>query len=156
MLKGAFFADGKVSLKYFLLLLESPLQSESLVNSFTIALLTTALTTLLTLPLAHWTTRFQFRGKTLLSSLLLVPMIMPPFVGAIGLSQLLARFGSLNLFLMRLGVLPPDRPIDWLGQGGFWGIVALQVMNLYPIMFLNVSRSEERRVGKECRSRWSA
>ena len=139
MLKGAFFADGKVSLKYFLLLLESPLQSESLFNSFTIALLTTALTTLLTLPLAHWTTRFQFRGKTLLSSLLLVPMIMPPFVGAIGLSQLLARFGSLNLLLMRLGILPPDKPIDWLGQSGFWGIVILQVMNLYPVMFLNVA-----------------
>ena len=139
MLKGAFFADGKVSLKYFLLLLESPLQSESLFNSFTIALLTTALTTLLTLPLAHWTTRFQFRGKTLLSSLLLVPMIMPPFVGAIGLSQLLARFGSLNLLLMRLGILPPDKPIDWLGQSGFWGIVVLQVMNLYPVMFLNVA-----------------
>ena len=139
MLKGAFFTDGKVSLKYFLLLLESPLQSESLFNSFTIALLTTALTTLLTLPLAHWTTRFQFRGKTLLSSLLLVPMIMPPFVGAIGLSQLLARFGSLNLLLMRLGILPPDKPIDWLGQSGFWGIVILQVMNLYPVMFLNVA-----------------
>ena len=139
MLKGAFFADGKVSLKYFFLLLESPLQRESLFNSFAIALLTTALTTLLTLPLAHWTTRLQFRGKTLLSSLLLVPMIMPPFVGAIGLSQLLARFGSLNLLLMRLDILPPDKPIDWLGQTGFWGIVILQVMNLYPVMFLNVS-----------------
>jgi iron(III) transport system permease protein len=40
---------------------------------------------------------------------------------------------------MDLGILPPDKPIDWLGQGGFWGIVVLQVMNLYPIMFLNVS-----------------
>jgi iron(III) transport system permease protein len=71
--------------------------------------------------------------------LLLVPMIMPPFVGAIGLGQLLARFGSVNLFLMDLGILSPDKPIDWLGQGGFWGIVILQVLNLYPIMFLNVS-----------------
>ncbi|HYT59750.1 MAG TPA: iron ABC transporter permease [Haliangiales bacterium] len=139
MLKGAFFADDRFSLKYFLLLLESPLQRESLFNSFAIAFLTTALTTLLALPLAHWMTRFDFRGKALLSGLLLVPMIMPPFVGAIGLSQLLARFGSLNLLLMQLGLLPPDRPIDWLGHGGFWGIVVLQVMNLYPIMFLNVS-----------------
>ena len=141
MLKGAFFAGGRFSLKYFALLLESPLQRESIFNSFTIAFLTTALTTLLTLPLAHWMTRYQFRGKTLLSGLLLVPMIMPPFVGAIGLSQLLARFGSLNLFLMNLGLLPHEKPIDWLGQGGFWGIVILQVLNLYPIMFLNVSAS---------------
>src|SRR5262245_28127881 len=139
MLKGAFFADGKFTVRYFSLLLESPLQRQSIFNSFAIASLTTALTTLLALPLAHWMTRFDFQGKTLLGGLLLVPMIMPPFVGAIGLSQLLARFGSVNLFLMDLGILPPDKPVDWLGQGGFFGIVILQSMNLYPIMFLNVS-----------------
>jgi len=141
MLKGAFFEQGRFSLKYFLLLLESPLQRESIFNSFSVAFLTTALTTLLTLPLAHWMTRFNFRGKMLLGGLLLVPMIMPPFVGAIGLNQLFARFGSLNLFLMSLGILKPDKPIDWLGQGGFWGIIVLQSMNLYPVMFLNVSAS---------------
>ena len=91
------------------------------------------------MPLAQVMTRFNFRGKVLLSGLLLAPMIMPPFVGAIGLKQLLAKFGSLNLLLMQLGILEPGQPIDWLGQGGFWGIVLLQVMNLYPIMFLNVS-----------------
>ena len=131
----AFFADGKFTLEYFRLLLASPLQREALANSFLIAILTTGATTLLTLPLAALMTRFDFRGKALLSGLLLVPMIMPPFVGAIGLKQLLARFGSVNLLLMDAGF----KPVDWLGQGGFWGIVVLQVMNLYPIMFLNVS-----------------
>ena len=91
------------------------------------------------MPLAQVMTRLNFRGKVLLGGLLLAPMIMPPFVGAIGLKQLLAKFGSLNLLLMQLGILEPGQPIDWLGQGGFWGIVLLQVMNLYPIMFLNVS-----------------
>jgi iron(III) transport system permease protein len=141
MLKQAFWQGSSLTLRYFGLLLASPLQRESIFNSFVIAFLTTGLTTLLTLPLAHLMTRFNFRGKALLSGLLLVPMIMPPFVGAIGLHQLLARFGSLNLVLMDFGILPPDKPIDWLGQGGFWGIVVLQVMNLYPIMFLNVSAS---------------
>src|SRR6187401_3551447 len=139
LLKGAFVADGRFTLRYFELLLSSPLQRESLLNSFLIALFTTVLTTLLTLPLAWVMTRFGFRGKTLLSGLLLVPMIMPPFVGAIGLRQLLARFGSVNLFLTKLGLVAPDHPIDWLGGGGFWGIVLLQVLNLYPILFLNVS-----------------
>lgn len=138
-LKNAFVVEGRFTLRYFELLLSSPLQRESLINSFLIALLTTVLTTGLTLPLAWLMTRFDFRGKALLSGLLLVPMIMPPFVGAIGLRQLLARYGSVNLLLMDLGVLRPDGPIDWLGQGGFWGIVVLQVLNLYPIMFLNVS-----------------
>ena len=130
----AFFVDGKFTLEYFRLLLSSPLQREALGNSFAIALITTAATTLLTLPLASVMTRYEFRGKALLGGLLLVPMIMPPFVGAIGLKQLLARFGSVNLVLMDWGF----KPVDWLGQG-FWGIVALQVMNLYPIMYLNVS-----------------
>ncbi len=138
-LKNAFFPEGRLTLRYFSTLLASPLQRESLLNSFAIAALTTALTTLLTLPMAWYMTRFSFRGKSLLGGLLLVPMIMPPFVGAIGLRQLLARYGSLNLLLMDLGWLSPEAPIDWLGQGGFWGIVILQTLNLYPIMFLNVS-----------------
>jgi iron(III) transport system permease protein len=139
MLKGAFGPTGDFTLKYFRLLLESPLQRESLANSFVIAGLTTLLTTLLAMPLAHLMTRFNFAGKTLIGGLLLLPLIMPPFVGAIGLKQLLARFGSLNLFLMKLGLIAPGQPIDWLGQGGFWGIILLQVLNLYPILFLNLS-----------------
>lgn len=139
LLKGAFIDDGKFSLRFFGLLLASPLQREALLNSFLIAIFTTVFATLLTLPLAWLMTRFTFTGKALLGSLLLVPMIMPPFVGAIGLRQLLSKFGSLNLFLMDLGLLPHDKSIDWLGAGGFWGIVALQVLNLYPILFLNIS-----------------
>src|ERR1051326_2284265 len=138
-LKGAFLVNGKLSLNYFELLLSSPLQREALWNSLTIALLTTGLATLLTVPLAHLMTRFRFRGQAMLSALLLVPMILPPFVGAIGLKQLLARFVSVNLLLIKLGWIAPNQPIDWLGQGGFWGIVVLQVLNLYPILFLNVS-----------------
>jgi hypothetical protein len=84
-------------------------------------------------------TRYTFRGQTLLNGLLLVPMIMPPFVGAIGLTQLLARYGSVNLLLMKMGLMDPAAPLDWLGSGGFWGMVLLQVFNLYPVMLLNVS-----------------
>ncbi|HUR47019.1 MAG TPA: hypothetical protein VMZ27_14165, partial [Candidatus Saccharimonadales bacterium] len=41
LLKGAFISEGGFSLKYFGLLLASPLQRESLLNSFWIALVTT-------------------------------------------------------------------------------------------------------------------
>src|SRR5262245_3574600 len=139
LLKGAFIADGRFTLKFFWLLLSSPLQREALSNSFLIACLTTGLATVLTVPMAWAMTRFEFRGKGMLGALLLVPMIMPPFVGAIGLRQLLSRYGSLNLLLMDLGLAPRDQPVDWLGAEGFWGIVVLQVLNLYPILFLNVS-----------------
>ncbi len=139
MLRRAFGAEGEFTLAYFGYLLASPVLREALVNSFAIALLTTACTTVLALPLALAMTRYVFPGRALLGGLILVPMIMPPFVGAIGLKQLLAKFGAVNLALIELGLLPADRPVDWLGAGGFWGIVILQVLSLYPIMFLNLS-----------------
>ena len=139
MLRGAFGGQGEFTLKYFGLILASPLQRESIFNSFVIAITTTVLTTLLTLPMAHVMTRYRFGGKGFLSSLLLVPMIMPPFVGALGLKQILAKYGSLNLSLIHLGISKPESPIDWLGDGGMGGVIILQVLSLYPIMFLNVS-----------------
>ncbi|MDB6054002.1 MAG: Molybdenum transport system permease protein ModB, partial [Verrucomicrobiales bacterium] len=141
MVKGAFGPGKEFTLKYFGLVLSSPLLREAVINSLLLAGITTILTTLLTLPMAHVMTRYDFRGKSILNSLLLVPMIMPPFVGAIGIRQILAKFGSLNLTLMKLGILAPDHPINWLAEGGFWGVVLLQVLGLYPILFLNLSAS---------------
>ena len=64
-------------------------------------------------------------------------MIMPPFVGAIGMRRLLAREGSVNLILQNLGLV--SQGVDFLGAGGFWAVVLLQVLHLYPIMYLNVA-----------------
>lgn len=139
MLREAFFDGGRFTLGHFTALLANPVILASLGNSFVVATLTTALATAVSLPLAHVMTRFRFRGQGVFHALLLVPMIMPPFVGAIGLRQLLARYGSLNLTLMDLGWMDPARPVDWLGASGLWGVVILQVFNLYPILFLNVA-----------------
>ena len=73
LLKGAFIDAGRFTFRYFGLLLSSPLQRESLFNSFAIATLTTLLTTLLVVPLASVLTRFDFRGKAILHALLLLP-----------------------------------------------------------------------------------
>lgn len=139
LLREAFLVEGQLTLRYFAQLLSSPVIARSILNSLVLAILTTLCTTLLTLPLAHAMARYSFRGQSLLQGLLLLPMIMPPFVGAIGLQQMLARFGSLNLLLMRLGLLDRAHPLDWLGAGGFWGMLILQVFSLYPVMLLNVS-----------------
>jgi len=79
---------------------------------------------------------YRFKGKSIFQGLLLVPLIMPPFVGAIGIKQIFARFGSLNLLLMKCGIL--EQPIDWLGNSGFWGVILLETLHLYPIMYLNL------------------
>jgi iron(III) transport system permease protein len=117
----------------------SPFLWECLRNSLILALVTTLATTLLCLPLARWFTRYEFRGRTLLATLLLLPLIFPPFVGAIGLERFLGRFGTLNLLLMEAGLRQPNNPIDWLGQGGLPGIVLMQTLHLYPILYLNLA-----------------
>jgi iron(III) transport system permease protein len=139
LLREAFLVDGKFTLGTFAQLVTNPVLVRSIGNSLLLATLTTALTTALSLPLAYGLTRFSFRGQSLLNALLLVPMIMPPFVGAIGLRQLFARFGSVNLLLMKLGWVDASHPIDWLGEGGFAGMLILQVFSLYPVMLLNLS-----------------
>ena len=139
MLKEAFLLDGHFSTRNFELLFHSPLHLESIRNSCLIASLTTVLATAVALPLAWITSRFSFRGKTLLGALLLMPLILPPFVGAIGLKQLFARFGSINLLLEQLGLQSPQHPIDWLGGGGFTGMVLLQTFSLCPILYLNLA-----------------
>src|SRR4029079_11353792 len=71
-----------------------------LLHSFWIAVCATTLATLIALPLAVLSAKFDFPGKAALSALILVPMILPPFVGAIGLHHLLGRSGAINSLLI--------------------------------------------------------
>lgn len=119
----------------------SPYLWECLRNSLLLATLTTLATTLVCLPLAYAQARLRFRGQAVLSALLLVPLFLPPFVGAIGLQRFLERYGTINLWLMDLGLLSPREPIDWLGEGGFLGVLLMQVLHLYPILYLNLAAS---------------
>ncbi len=109
-----------------------------LVNAFTIALCVTITTTLIALPLAVLTTKFDFPFKKALGALILVPMILPPFVGAIGLHFLLGRSGAINALLQSMGLVGAQG-IDFIGKGGFWAIVLIESLALYPIMYLNAT-----------------
>ena len=145
---GAFFdPQGGMTTKYFfgeIGVFNDAIYREGMVNSLIIATVTTILCLFIALPLAALSTKYEFRGKALLSSLVMVPLILPPFVGAIGLRSLLGRYGGVNALLMSLGILPPDHPgIDFLGDdfigGRFTGIVIAEALHLYPILFLNVT-----------------
>jgi iron(III) transport system permease protein len=106
---------------------------EGLVNSLRLAGITTLVVFVVALPLAAVANQYSFRGKNLLSALLMVPMILPPFVGALAMRQILAReSGSINLLLAMAG-LPK---LDFLGSG-LPGVVVLEVLHLYPILYLN-------------------
>lgn len=136
----AFFNKGELTFRYFPLLFSNEMMMAAIGNSLMLGLFTTLLATLLSFPLALINVKWEFPGKGILMGLLLVPMVMPPFVGAIGILRFFARRGSVNLGLMGLGWI--EQPIDWLGpETSFWAVVVLEVLHLYPIMYLNLSAS---------------
>jgi len=138
-LRGAFVgADGRLTADYVLEVFRNPIYLEGLWNSFLMAVWSTALTALIAVPLAVISDRYLFPGKAILGALVLIPMILPPFVGAIGVKQILGQEGALNAFLEGLGLMDAARPFDWLGESRFWGIVVMNALHLYPILYLNV------------------
>lgn len=138
IISKAFIGPSGITFEYFSLLFSNSLQTSAIKNSILIGIATTIIATIVSLPLAVANTRFDFKGKGILSALLLVPMVMPPFVGAIGMQRFFARFGSINILLLEMGLI--DKPIDWLsGNRMFWAVVILEVLHLYPIMYLNLS-----------------
>lgn len=132
VVQGGFIVNGEFTLKYLAGVFQNPIYAEGLFNSLKLALGTTGLVTLIALPLAFLSNKYDYPGKGLLGSMVLVPMILPPFVGAIGFQQILGQYGALNA-LFGLG------PVDWLGRGQYWGVIILQSLALYPIMYLNAT-----------------
>ena len=138
VVRGAFQVEHRPTLALFRLLWRNVNYRAAVLNSFAIGLCVVAATSAIGLALALPMSRWRFRGKGALSALMLAPMILPPFVGAIGVQQFLSRYGSLNLLLMHCGAIDPHRPIDWLGEHRFGGVVLLESLHLYPILYLNV------------------
>src|SRR4051812_43658392 len=69
-------ADNHFTLRYVAGVFQNPVYRQGLLNSVGIALGTTTLVPLIAVPLAVLATRYDFRGKKLLSALILVPMIL--------------------------------------------------------------------------------
>ena len=105
----------------------SPVCREGLWNSLMIAIVTTLLTGAIALPLAWLQHRFEFRGKSWATPLLLLPLILPPFVGALGIQQIFGHYGALNSCLGEVGIAP----IPWLdGNGRFWVVCLVEALHL--------------------------
>lgn len=137
--REAFIVDGEFTFDFIRQVFDNPIYVEGLFNSFMLAICSTVLAMVIAMPLAVIATRFRFPGKILLTSAILIPLILPPFVGAIGVKYILGVEGSLNSFLIGLGIMDARTPTDWLGNSRFWGVAIMNALHLYPILYLNVT-----------------
>ena len=133
-------STGKYTLFYLLEVFRNPVYAEGLVNAFRLAIATTLLSIIIALPLAWLSDRYDFAGKKFLTGALLLPMILAPFVGALGMQCIFGRYGAFNSLLSALGFFADGAGPDWFA-GGFWGVVVMEALHLYPILYLNIVAS---------------
>ncbi len=133
-------ADGSsfLTLDHVGAVFSNPIYREGLWNALALGLASTVATLLIAMPLALVAHRYEFPGKRVLGALVLVPMILPPFVGAVGIRQMLGVNGALNALLIKAGVMDCDLPYDWLAHGRFAGIIVMNALHLYPILYMNI------------------
>jgi len=111
---------------------------DGLLSSFKIALMTTFLVFLIALPMAFLYDSYDFPGKSLSHLAAMIPMILPPFVGALGFQQILGHYGVINTILVNWGFAR----VDFLtGEGRFWSVCLIEALHLYPILYLNLISS---------------
>jgi iron(III) transport system permease protein len=124
---------GALTLINFIDFFSTPLFRESFVNSFYVSIMSVGVATILSLPLAYFTTRFNFGGAVLIQTLGIIPLIMPPFVGAVAMLLLFGDNGSVNLLLD-----------DWFGftipfMRGLNGVIFVESIHYFPFILINLS-----------------
>jgi len=128
-------AEGGFTLAHFAAFAEISLMRESFANSLYVGAITVLCASLLAVPLAYLTVRFQFRGAVVIHTLGVLPLIMPAFVGAAAMQLLFGRSGSLNLILK-----------DWFGftlplMEGLNGVIFVETLHYFPFVLLNLAAS---------------
>ncbi len=124
---------GAVTLINFVDFFNTSLFRDSFVNSLYVAGTSVIVASVIALPLAYFTTRFNFGGAVLIQTLGIIPLIMPPFVGAVAMQLLLGPNGSVNLLLD-----------EWFGinipfMEGLNGVVLVESVHYFPFILINLS-----------------
>ncbi len=127
---------GALTLVNFADFFNSALFRESFANSLYVSAMSVVVATAIALPLAYITTRFEFGGSVLIQSLGVIPLIMPPFVGAIAMLLLFGRNGTFNLLLENhLGINIPF-------MEGLNGVILVQSVHYFPFILINLSANQ--------------
>jgi len=133
VLTGAVVIDGRPTLAPLLAFFARPLFREALANTLLSGLLAVAFGSIIAVPVALLSVRYQFPGRTILTTLGLLPLVIPPFVGAVAFQQILGRSGLVNLVLVeRFGVIVPF-------MDGLRGVILVQTLHYFPFILLNTA-----------------
>ena len=125
-------SDGSLTFGHFMAFFNQPLMREAFFNSLYVAGWSALIASLIAIPLAYFTVRFQFRGALIIQTLGILPLIMPPFVGAVAMQLIFGRSGSVNLLLG-----------DWFGinlplMEGLNAVIFVEALHYFPFILMNL------------------
>jgi iron(III) transport system permease protein len=125
--------DGGLTLGHFAAFFSQNLMKESFFNSLYVAVMSTIFAALIAIPLSYFTVRFQFRGAVLIQTLGVLPLIMPPFVGAVAMQLIFGRSGTVNLLLNEhFGFTLPI-------MDGLNGVIFVEAIHYFPFILMNLT-----------------
>jgi iron(III) transport system permease protein len=125
---------GAPTLGNYARVLGQPFFQTALINSLLVGLGGMAGAMALGVPLAVLTTRYVIAGRNLISTVAVLALVSPPFIGAYAWIMMLGRNGFLRQPMEHWGIeLPPIY--------GFFGIILVFSLKFYPFVFLLTASS---------------
>ena len=135
VLSVALVEDGWPTARPLLAFFGRSLFVEALMNTLLSGVLAVVFGSVIGVPLALLTVRYSFPGRAVLGTLAVLPLVIPPFVGAIAFQQILGRSGTVNLLLLeQLGFTVPF-------MDGLTGVILVQTLHYFPFIMLNTAAS---------------
>ena len=133
LLYNAFFLNGSFTTQYFQSFFSQKYYVKSIFNSLKVSVCATALSLIIGIPLAYFYQMYEIKGKTVLQVLIILCSMSAPFIGAYSWIMLLGRSGVITKFIEAL------IPIRMPNIYGFNGILLVESLQLFPLVFLYVS-----------------
>ncbi|MEK9764657.1 MAG: ABC transporter permease subunit, partial [Deltaproteobacteria bacterium] len=120
---------GEWTLKHYLKILSHRYYLTAVTNTLLVGVLGMLGACLLGIPLAYFMSRYRVRWRPFVSTLAILALVSPPFIGAYAWIMLLGANGSITNFLRSLGL---DPPLIY----GLPGIVLVFSFKYYPFVFI--------------------
>jgi len=98
----SFTTDGALSFDNYIKIFTDPSILRSMTNSLIVVVPSTIIATILAVILAWIVARTNLPGKGIWQSLLVIPYLIPPFIGAISWTYLLGPVGYINKWIMEI------------------------------------------------------
>jgi len=132
-IRGFTDPSGAITLKNFTKFFATQYYRDVLRNSVFVSGVTTIFCVIIGVPMAYMITRFDLKTKRLLTILVILSLMSPPFIGAYAWILLFGRAGFVTKTVLGLtGIALPT-------IYGKWGIISVFTFKMFPYVFLFTS-----------------